>query len=151
MSFYIFVNSDSYDIDDKKVNSKELYSHRLENKVYPLYQRTKFKDLLKANDSFIFYLAGSPVSETRKFIAYGKIDNVVFDKSYNEDDMHLSQPIDKIVTLKSVVTKKSVNIYSIKDRLSFISKKKKWGSSMQGGVIRISKEDFNLITKEMKK
>ena len=151
MSYYIFVNSDSYDLNDEKVYSKKLCSTRLKNKVYPLYQRTRFKNLLKTNDSFIFYLAGSPVSETRKFIAYGKIDNVVFDKSYNEDDVHLSQLIDKIVTLKSVVTKKSVSIYSIKNRLSFISKKNKWGSCMQGGVIRIPKEDFNLITKEMKK
>ena len=151
MSYYIFVNSDSYDLNDEKVYSKELCSYRLKNKVYPLYQRTRFKNLLKANDSFIFYLSGSPVSKTRKFIAYGKIDNVVFDKSYNEDDAHLSQPIDKIVTLKSVITTKSVSIYTIKDRLSFISKKNKWGSCMQGGVIPIPKEDFNLITKEMKK
>lgn len=151
MSFYIFVNSDGYDFDDEKVYSREVCLYRLKNKVYPLYPRTRLKNLIKTNDSFVFYLAGSPVSETRKFVAYGKIDSVIFDKSYNEDDVHLSQPIEKILTLKSIVTKKPVSIYSIKDQLSFITKKNKWGSCMQGGVIPISKEDFNLIIKEMKK
>jgi hypothetical protein len=151
MSFYIFVNSNGYDLDENTVSSKEICSYRLNNNVYPLYHRTRMKNIIKANDSFIFYLAGRPLSETRKFVAFGKIDDVVLNKSYNEDNLHLSKSIEKIITLKSVVTKKSVSIYSIKDRLSFIPKKKKWGSSMQGGVIPISKEDFNLITKEMKK
>ena len=42
-------------------------------------------------------------------------------------------------------------IYSRGHSIRFISKKNKWGSCMQGGVIPIPKEDFNLITKEMKK
>ena len=126
-------------------------SYRLKNKIYPLYQRTRHSKTLNAGDSFIFYLAGSPISETREFVAYGKIGGILINKKYNEDEVHLSQPIEKIVQLKSIVTKKSVSIYSIKNKLAFISKKIKWGSSMQGGVIKISKDDFNLITEEMRK
>ena len=52
--------------------------------------------------------------------------------------------------LKSVVVGKSVSIYEIKDKLSFISKKRKWGASMQGGIIKITQKDYNLIINEMK-
>ncbi|MDC1189667.1 hypothetical protein N8209_02555 [Gammaproteobacteria bacterium] len=149
MSFYIFVISDSYDLDENRVRSPVLYSYRLEKKVYPLYYRTRLKKNLKSNDSFIFYLAGTPPLETKKFAAYGKIKEIKKDKNYNEDLIHISQPIEKIVVLESVVTKKPLCIYKVKDKLSFITKKKKWGPSMQGGIIKITEEDYDLIVKEM--
>ena len=151
MSFYIFVNSDSYDFNEKRVRSPVLSSYRLEKKIYPLYFRTRFKKKLRSNDSFIFYLAGTPVSETKKFVGYGKIKEIISDKNYTEDSIHLSQPIEKIVILKSVVTNKTASIYEIKDKLSFITKKKKWGPSMQGGVLQITENDYDLIVKEMNK
>ncbi len=73
------------------------------------------------------------------------------DRNYNEDDIHLSQPIEKIVILKSVYIKKPVSIYKVKDKLSFIIKKKKWGPSMQGGILKITDKDYDLIVKEMNK
>jgi len=151
MSFYIFVNSDSYDLNDKKVHSPKIASYRLQNKAYPLYHRTRLKNFLKPNDFFVFYLAGNPITETKRFIAHGKIKEIVVDKSYYEDDIHLSRPIEKVVKLKSVVSNKSASIYNVKDRLSFITKKKKWGPSMQGGIIQITEKDYNVIVKEMNK
>ena len=152
MSFFIFVNSASYDHNDKRVRSPEIFSYRLKNNSFPLYYRTKHKKVLKPSDSVIFYLAGNIVSKTQRFIAYGTIDEIKVDEGYNEDDVHLSLPIEKVVRLKSVIVgKKSVSIYDVKDKLSFVSKKKKWGSSMQGGVIRITENDYNLLVKEMNK
>ena len=151
MNFYLFVNSDSYDFNDKKVHSPKIAAFRLKNKVYPIYHRTRLKKFLKPGDSIIFYLAGSPASETKSFVAYGKIKEIKIDSNYNEDDIHLSQPIEKIVILKSLNIKKSVSIYKVKDKLSFITKKKKWGPSMQGGILRITDKDFDLIVKEINK
>ena len=56
MNYYIFVNSRSFDLNDKGVPSQIISSHRLKNKVFPVYPRTKYKNLLKPNDSFIFYV-----------------------------------------------------------------------------------------------
>ena len=150
MCFYIFVNSDSYDFNDKKVHAPKISSYRLKNRIYPIYKGTKLKKFLKPNDCFIFYLAGNPKSQTKRFVAYGKIKNIETETDYNEDDVHLCEPIEKIVRLKSVIVGKSASIYGIKDKLSFISKKRKWGASMQGGIIKITEKDYNLIINEMK-
>ena len=150
MLFYIFVNSDSSDFYDRKIPAPKISSYRLKNRVYPIYKGTKLKKFLKPNDCFIFYLAGSPTSQTKRFVAYGKIKNIETEKNYSEDDVHLCEPIEKIGRLKSVVVGKSVSIYEIKDKLSFISKKRKWGASMQGGIIKITQKDYNLIINEMK-
>jgi predicted RNA-binding protein len=151
MNYYIFVNSRSFDLDDKGVPSQIISSHRLKNKVFPVYPRTKYKNLLKPNDAFIFYVAGKRVAISCSFVAYGLIAEVSENHPYSEDDLHLSGAIEKIVKLKSIVEKKPLSIYGLKDKLSFITKKKKWGSSMQGGIIQITEEDYNLITKEMNK
>ena len=151
MNFYIFVNSDSYDFNDKKVHSPKIATLRLKNKIYPIYHKTRLKKYLKPGDSFIFYLAGHPVSETKSFVAYGKIKEIKVDRNYNEDEVHLSQPIEKIVVLKSLYIKKPVSIYKVKDKLSFVTKKKKWGPSMQGGILKITDKDYDLIIKEMHK
>lgn len=152
MNFYIFVNSASYDLNDKVVRAPDIFSYRMKNNAFPLYYRTKHKKNLKPDDSIIFYLAGSIVKKTQRFIAYGKIKDIKVDQYYDEEDVHSSLPIEKVVRLKSlVVGKNSVSIYDVKDKLSFVSKKKKWGSSMQGGVIKITEEDFNLLVQEMNK
>lgn len=151
MNYYIFVNTRSFDHNDKGVPSRILSSYRLQNKVYPAYERTKYKNLIKPNDSFIFYVAGKRKAITCSFVAYGLIDEILIDRNYNEDDIHLSSPIEKIIKLKSIVETRPVGIHALKDKLSFITKKKKWGSSMQGGIIQITEEDYNLITEEMNK
>jgi len=149
MNFFIFVNSDSFDLDDKKVRSHKIASYRLAHKTYPLYFNTRLKKYLKSNDAFIFYLAGTQASKTKRFIAYGRIQSIEKPKTYSEDDIHLSRPIEQVVVLKSIVNNKSLSIYKVKDRLSFVTKKKKWGPSMQGGIIKITKEDYDLIINEM--
>ena len=149
MNFFIFVNSDSFDLDDNKVRSHKIALYRLANKTYPLYHKTRLKKYLKSNDAFIFYLAGRQTSKTKRFIAHGRIQSIEKPKSYSEDDIHLSRPIEQVVLLKSIVNNKSLCIYKVKDRLSFVTNKKKWGPYMQGGIINITKEDYNLIINEM--
>jgi len=140
-------------LNGKKVHSTQISSYRLQKNVYPIYHSTRITDL-KPNDSFIFYLAGQKTKvgfNTKKFIAYGMIEDVIVDRNYDENDIHISLPIEKVVRLKSVVKNKSVSIYDVKDKVSFVTKKKKWGSSMQGGVIQITEKDYNLIIEEMNK
>ena len=79
----------------------------------------------------------------------GKIKNIETEINYSEDDVHLCEPIEKIVRLKSVVVGKSVSIYEIKDKLSFISKKRKWGHQCKEELLTNSKR-LNLIINEMK-
>ena len=55
MSFYIFVNSDGYDLNDKKVCSKQIALYRITNKTYPLYKNTRNANSIKKDDFFIFY------------------------------------------------------------------------------------------------
>jgi len=151
MNFYIFVNSRSYDFNDKVVGSPTISSYRLLNKIYPIYDGTRLQSFLKPNDKFIFYLAGKLKSKTNMFVAHGEIEDIVVNNFYSEDDLHISSPIGKVIKLKSIVEGKNLSIYDVKDNLSFVTKKKKWGSSMQGGIIQITEKDYNLITKEMNK
>ena len=56
-----------------------------------------------------------------------------------------------MVKLKSISIGNPLSIYDVKEKLSFITKKKKWGAAMQGGIIKISEKDYGLIVKEMSK
>ena len=75
--------------------------------------------------------------DSKKFPQTRVDESVLVNKNYSEHDVHLSQFFEKVVKLKSVKSSSSVNIYDVKDKLEFISQKEKWGSSMQGGVIKI--------------
>ena len=144
-NYYLLVNSDGFDDFDKRVDANLIADFRLKNRAYPMNKGTFFKERIKNNDNFIFYIAGKS-SYKHSIYACGKIGKTVPLESYNEDDIHVGNPISRSVQLKSF--KKFKNIRSLKDikeDLNFIKDKKFWGRYLQGGITQLSKQDFERI------
>ena len=144
-NYYLLVNSDGFDEFDKRVDANLIADFRLKNKVYPMNKKTFFKEKIKNNDNFVFYIAGRS-SYKHSIYAYGKIGNTVPSESYNEDDIHIGNPISRAVQLKSCKQFKNIrSIKGIKKDLKFIKDKKFWGRYLQGGITKLPKEDFERI------
>ena len=144
-NYYLLVNSDGFGDFDKRVDAVLIADFRLKNRVYPMNKGTFFKERIKNNDKFIFYIAGQS-SYKHSIYAFGSIGKTIPSESYNEDDIHVANPISRAVQLKSC--KKFKNIRSLKDikeDLKFIKDKKFWGRYLQGGITQLSKEDFERI------
>tara|TARA_Y100000590_G_scaffold217986_1_gene246922 strand:- start:39 stop:506 length:468 start_codon:yes stop_codon:yes gene_type:complete len=145
VKFYILVNSDGFNEFDKRVDANLIADFRLKVKAYPMNKGTFFRERIKNNDKFIFYIAGKSHFK-HSIYAYGKIGNTIPEGDYNEDEIHIGNPVSRAVRLKSC--KKFVNIRSLKDikeNLRFIKDKKFWGRYIQGGITQISEEEYEFI------
>ena len=83
---------------------------------------------------------------TLGIVGFGRIGKTIPEGDYNEDEIHIGNPVSRAVRLKSC--KKFVNIRSLKDikeNLRFIKDKKFWGRYIQGGITQISEEEYEFI------
>ncbi|MDA9763658.1 EVE domain-containing protein [Gammaproteobacteria bacterium] len=144
-SYYILVNSDGFNDFDKRVDANLIADFRIKNKAYPMNKGTFFKDRIKNNDNFIFYIAGQS-KHKHSIYAYGKIGKTLPSGSYDEEDIHIGNPISKTVQLKSCQKFKNIRLLKeIKEDLAFIKDKRFWGRYLQGGVTQLSQKDFEII------
>jgi predicted RNA-binding protein len=99
-------------------------------------RRTIHRKQLSKGDKVIFYQAGEGA---KKFVGSAEL------LSYVQSD---ETSIFDYVTLRDVkLWKKYVSIKELLSNLSFVGNKKHWGLYLQGGIISISEEDYNLILK----
>jgi hypothetical protein len=146
-NYYLFINSDGYGSDEKIVSAYEIAKYRIKHKIYPLFNRTLHIKELKDNDGFIFYVAGKK-QNCKHFISYGKVESIEDKNKYNEEQLDIYKPFHKFAKLKSIKPIYNKNIIDLKKKLTFIPHTNKWGYVLQGGVIKISKLDFETIIKE---
>jgi len=126
MNYWIFVISDSF----------EEFENRVKTKQWPIYDRTLNKDNLAVGDSIIFYKAGS---NGQKFLGNATIKTELEKKT----DFVYALGMENIS-----VWEKPVIVKEIVSKLDFIENKEHWGSYFQGGVKRVSEEDFSVILKQ---
>ena len=111
---------------------EEEFLARLKTEKWPIYQRTPNRTSLAKGGSVIFYLAGV---RNMKFMGTATLSSEV---EVEGDDFS--------VGISNVnVWKKPVLVKSILESLNFVPNDKRWGSYFQGGVLWISKEDYNTI------
>lgn len=144
MEHYIFNSSSLETIDLKRVPSVEVIKHRLALKMWPLYSNTANRGKIEVGDACVFYAAGYQTG-AKHFVAKATISEIkdcpkglILGK-----ENWLTDPADTVVHLTDIVIfSDPVSIRDRLDRLSFISNKKAWGNTLQGGTRRISKADF---------
>lgn len=117
------------------------FRKRVKTKKWPIFDKTSHRRELEIGDKVIFYKAGS--EQGQSFLGTAKIStNLVL--LPNKIDFELD--LDKFVIWK--------NFPSIRDylsELSFIKNEFNWGSYLQTGVKKITKNDFLLISNAAKK
>lgn len=114
------------------VGNQSEFIEMIKMKRWPIYKRTNNRMNIKKGDKILFYLAGS---HRRKIVA-----DAVLSSSLKDDGDEFSIGISKIK-----LWKKQILIKSFVESLEFIKNKAKWGVFMQGGVVRITDKDFDLL------
>lgn len=90
---------------------------------------------IKKGDKVLFYLAGS---HRRKIVA-----DVVLSSNLKKEGEEFAINISKVN-----LWKKQILIKSFVESLEFVKNKAKWGVHMQGGIVKISESDFDLLTRQ---
>jgi predicted RNA-binding protein len=140
ISYYLFITSDG------KASALDICLKRLEEKKWPIYERTKFRDKLSVNDKIIFYIAGTGPGR-QSFIASANINNIVdLKKETTVDPDKSGVQIFKYIELNNMnIFKKKIIIDEIINELNFIENKKNYGLYFVSGVSKIDELSFNLI------
>ena len=119
-------------------NEVSVFKKRIESKEWPIYDKTSFRKNLRAGDYILFYKAG--VNDAQKFVGKARI---------------AAQPKAVTDTLVYNLKIKDVSVWekcpSIRDyltKLSFIKDERNWGIYLQGGVKRLTKQEYSMLTRK---
>ena len=124
MAHWIFVIS----------NSDSEFERRMKKKEWPIFSFTAYRNRLEGDDSIVFYKAGVG---GQKFLGKAEVASKI-KKGEGK--------IDYFVSLKNIEAwKKPVKIKPLVSKLDFIESKEQWGRHLQGGVRKLSSDDFETI------
>jgi hypothetical protein len=110
---------------------------QIQQKKWVLYDHTTNKSKLQKGDHVLFYIAGS---HRQRIIA----DAIISSKLKIENEKQT------VGLYKINIWKNRLLITTLVPQLEFIKNKEKWGIHFQGGIIPITKKDFELILKNKK-
>ena len=100
-------------------------------------RKTLYRKQLSKGDKILFYQAGE---EGKKFVGSGELLS-----NLQVDDTNIFD----FVTVGNIeLWRKHVPINDLIDDLSFIKDRKHWGLYIQGGIVRITKDDFELVLRK---
>jgi MoxR-like ATPase len=129
----------------ENLTAQQILETRMNDKFWGLNRGTPLRTLLRKDDKVIFSHGA------KKFLSTAILDSDSFELKEEEKNLYShGQDLFRTefgVKLKDIDiwdTEKSVERYL--DVLSFVTKKEKYGVYFQGGIKRISKEDYNKIT-----
>lgn len=154
-SFYILIAADVHQRLLHLPSAKDVATARIKQGLWGLHSRTKNKNSIQDGDHLIIYLSGIR-NPSRVFFASTTVSQKIdlpspsLKSLVDRDLMGASSVPTSILKLNPAhIFKNPVSIYELKHRLSFIKNpdSPKWGSCMQGGCIRITKNDYNIILK----
>ncbi len=133
-------------IGDKTVLAKNVLADRVKQKIWLLNSKNPRLRYLREGDEVIFYLGGKGGS--RGFAGIGVLTSDPRPLKGSESAKFglSSSKFDQVVELRDLKLWRRVKpVGRIVPRLNFIKKKESWGAYLQGGIIHISKQDFELL------
>lgn len=101
---------------------------------------------MKSGDWIIYYSSKHKLNEKAPCQMFTAIGKVIDDHIYEFDMGNGFIPFRRKITFYPC---KEVSIHPLIDQLSFIQDKKRWGYPFRYGHLKICKEDFTLIAREM--
>ena len=145
MNFWIFIVT-SHKLDDRTLSGSEIFRQRMEDKFWGLGEGTPNRRLLELGDRVVFYI-GNP---QKVFAGTVTLAGPSFQLSTDEseelshgEDFYRSRCGVRLDGLDIWAQPRPVDQFV--QKLKFIENKKSWGTYFQGGIRRISEEDFRLI------
>ena len=146
MNNYLFIVSDRLNTEGQKITGLKVYDFLMEKKAWGLHPTTQHRATLQSGDNVIFYLAGPGGG----FIGRATlISGAYIDKTKESDNWWFNRSETNYrVDLTNVEKWERVKpIQPILSELSFIKNKKtkSWGAYLQGGVRKITDDDYRII------
>lgn len=145
INHYLFIVSDRLSSDGKKVPGREVYDFLMEKKAWGLHPTTQHRTTIKEGDLIIFYLSG----QGGGFVGTATLSSVSYvDKTGESDDWWFNKSeINYRVDITEIDRWEKIKpIQPILSGLSFVKKTKNWGVYLQGGIRKISVDDYKVIT-----
>ncbi len=140
---FIVVN---HQIDGQMMFAKDVLADRMKRKIWLVNSKNPNVKRLNEGDEVIFYLGGKQGG--RGFAGIGVLTSkpcALSGSNYAKYGSPSSR-FDKVVELRDLrLWKKVKPVAKIVPRLNFIKNKRSWGAYLQGGIVRISKQDFELL------
>jgi len=146
MNNYLFIVSERMDSKGQKVTGQQVYDFLMSKKAWGLHPTTQHRSVIQSGDHVIFYLAGqgggfigtATLTSGSYIDKTGESSNWWFNRSETNYRVDLTD-IEKWDRIKP--------IQPILNDLSFIKNKKtkSWGAYLQGGVRKITEDDYKII------
>lgn len=127
-----------------------IFVDRISQKKWPIYDKTRNKELIKKEDKIIFYIAGKN-EFSKNFVGSAKVDGSlkIDSSSLEERFIEKKSYIYEYIKLKNIEKfEKKINIYSVLNKLDFIKYKTNYGLSLQGGCNIINDKDYDFLTQQ---
>ncbi len=116
--------------------SEDEFKKRIAEKKWPVYKYTSNKSNTSTGDDIIFYVGGLRSSKYFAGTAVIASDLVQVDTL----NYHL--------IMKDVsIWKKPVLVSKVVNDLKFVKNKDNWGAYMQSGILRVTDDDYGIITR----
>jgi len=140
MNYFIFVVKDQKK-DGKEISADDIFNTRMDQKRWGLAEKAPNRRLVQSGDHIIFYKGGP---EGKVFIASATADSQA--EQYEGDPIAPGHKQYFRVQLKNIdIWDKPKPVSDFFNKVEFIQNTENWGSYFQGGAIRISEKDFNII------
>jgi hypothetical protein len=144
------VTSDGETVTGKRVFAHVLVSARLQQMLWPLYERTRNRKLVRSGAKLLFYQGGKgPGRQT--IIGSAEVLDVLDGTRIAEIDPHysLSAPCETALRLTNLlIFDKPVPLRNLFGEVSFLPiGMKRWGVIVMGGCRRLSRNDFAVVLK----
>lgn len=149
--YFIFVTSGFRD-RQRAISGRELVSNRLGEKRWPLGPSTRNKDALREGDLVLMYVARlhgrAGDKDAKCFVAQAEVAGGQVTGAFRES----REWTGSVGTSSAYVPLRNpsffrgpIPIEPLVPVLSFVQNKRRWGVYLQGGILSISRADFELI------
>ena len=148
---WIFIVTD-HSNKDKELTVENIFNQRMEDEFWGLGKSTPNRNKLKKGDKVLFYI-GNPV---KSIGGSAKLKTASYKLDEEEKDKYgHGQPFydtDYGVKLEKIdIWKNRIEMDILTPHLSFIENKNYWYTYFQGGVRKVSEEDYNFIVQNRDK
>jgi predicted RNA-binding protein len=144
MNFCFICSDSSIDV------AWNVFLERINQKKWPIYDKTRNKELIKKNDRIIFYIAGKN-EFAKNFVGSAEVEGSINMNSSSEEKRFIEKKsyIYEYIKLENIKKfEKKINIYSVLNKLNFIKYKANYGLNLQGGCNVIDDKDYDLIIQQ---
>lgn len=134
---FLAITQDGFDEEGRKLAAHDIIWSRLNEKLWPIYERTKNKKTILTGDLLFFYAGGKgPLGG--HVVAMAKLHSIIAPSRRLQKNLHATGVIDSLIKLDEIKRIQPLRLKPILIREGVIKEEnKKWGAFLMGGFTKI--------------